>query len=435
MASAHSNLGPSSAERWFNCPGSVALSASLPPPPSSVHAAEGTVAHDVAYQLVSSKATIEKLRARVGETVMQDGFEIEITDEMIDGAIEYHDIIQKDLGILMMAGRPADIVTKAEVRVEARTLHKKLYGTADFIIYQKGHKLIVYDYKYGKGVIVDPKENKQAVIYAIGAMDTEAGPAFDEIEVVIVQPRASHVDGSVRRWTVDTDWLFQFKVAIGEAADRTDRPGAALVAGKWCRFCPAKAVCPEVYKDVQRQAQVDFAVVPPVVAKGSGLPDVSRLSIDKLTRALDWEDHVNSWFEAARMRVKEMLESGFEVPGYKLVEGKSNRRWVDEETVISRFAPLFGKDALYEKKLLSPAKLEKIVGKGQLDDLTMKPEVPKTVAPESDPRPAAKLTAAEDFAPTPRAPTKAPTNGAVASELEAELFGMTAVAKKEPMWP
>lgn len=403
----HSSLGPSSAKRWINCPGSVAASANCPPQSPSEFAAEGTVAHTLAEEITSGKATAEQLINRIGETVMQDGFEVEITEEMVNAAIEYHDIIRRDLEEILAQGKNQPVVERTEVRVTASSVDEEVKGTADKIIYQKGNKLKVYDFKYGKGVVVDPKENEQATIYAIGVMDSEAGWAYDEIELVIIQPRAG--GDSVRRWTVPTGYLLAFKVMLRESVVNTRKPNAPLKAGTWCRFCPAKATCPEVYKHVQRQAAVVFAdKAPAPLAKGT-LPDVGQLPIEKLTAALDWEDHINSWFEAARLRVRSMLESGLEVPGYKLVDGKSNRKWVDEDKVIAEFAPLLGREALFEHKLLSPAKLEKVVGKGKLEEkgLTFKPEVPKAVAKWDDKRPAVATSAAEVFksvpAPRPKA--------------------------------
>ena len=426
----HANLGPSSAERWMNCPGSIAACAAVPPGASSIHSAAGTVAHALAEQIVTGKITAQALMARVGDTVMEQGFEVEIDEEMVDAAIAYRDIIMKDAEELRAEGKSIPIVAEAEIRVYAKSVDAKVYGTADFILHQKGNKLKVYDFKYGKGVVVNPQKNKQMAIYALGAMDGIAGTAYDEVELVIIQPRAG--GDAVRRWTAPMQWLNEFREELKGAVAATRKPGATLVAGKWCRFCPAKSTCPVVYADVQKQAMIDFTAVPPTALAKGQLPDVAHLSIEKCSQALAFEDHVNSWFEAVKLRIRAQLDAGIEVPGWKLVDGRAFRKYTDEALVVSTFAPIIGEDALYEKKLISPAKLEVIVGKGKLEELnlTMKPEPKKSIARSDDPRPAAKNSAATDFEPVLLAPEPAPESDPMMNE----LFGLAPTPVKR-LWP
>jgi hypothetical protein len=168
-----------------------------------------------------------------------------------------------------------------------------------------------------------------------------------------------------------------------------------LAAGSHCRWCDAKASCPVIHAKAQEVASLDFSAIAPAEV----LLPTKSMTIDQMARTLEWEEMVLGLFDDIRQRLKAELEAGREVPGFKLVEGKSNRKWIDENTVVKEFAPLLGEEALYEKKLLSPAKLEKIVGKkgGKLDHLTFKPEASKTLARDTDPRPATKSSAQEDF--------------------------------------
>lgn len=425
MSTHHSTLSPSSAKRWINCPGSVALVAKAPPLPKSEYATEGAVAHSLAEELVTGKVDSLELMARIGNTVMQDGFEIEISEDMIDGAIEYHDLIKADHAALTADKRPASIIGQAEVRVQAKSVDPDLWGTADYILYRPGHKLIVYDYKFGKGVIVDPTKNEQAAIYAIAVMDGAAGWAFDEVEIVICQPRGAHIDGTTRRWNAPISWLKSFRDGLQTAIAATKAAQAPLIAGDWCRWCPARPSCPAIYGAIQKQAQVDFAVAPPTDPKStSALPDVRLMPVAKLAAALDWEDAINSWYEAVKEVVREKLSAGEEVPGFKLVEGRSNRKWIDEDLVVTEFSSVLGPDRLYEKKLLSPAKLEKIIGKGKVDHLTFKPEVGKAIAKNDDPRPVAKSSAADDFTAIPQA-----------LSLDDELLGTVTPTKSKAIWP
>lgn len=403
---AHSSLGPSGAKRWMNCPGSVRLCAGVPKPPASEYAAEGTVAHALAEEYATGAIDYLDLASRVGNVISQDGFEIEVTDEMVDGAALYSDTIDADRRALQGSDRPAPVVGKAETRVHASDVDERVWGTADFFLWQVGHKLFVYDYKFGKGVVVEAEANEQGALYLLGAAKTFKLnlKAFEEIQFVIVQPRAPHADGAVRRWRTSATWLEQFAVRARAAAQKTLEEDAPLAAGDWCRWCPAKAQCPAMHQAAMTAAQADFADAPPeqAIAKMEArLPEARLMTDAQLVQAFRWEDIVNSFFEAVKEVLRERLSSGQAVAGVKLVEGRSVRQWADEARVVQAFKAELG-EKLYEKKLLSPAKLEKIVGKGRLvspdgADLTVKPEGKKAVALESDPRPAAKSSAHDDF--------------------------------------
>jgi len=447
--SAHSNLGPSSAERWMNCAGSVRLAATVPPQPTSEAAAEGTVAHSLAELLVTGKADVMELTGRIGEIVVQEGHDIEISEEMVDGAIEYADLIASDRREIDKMGHPAPTVGAAEVRVHAKTVHADLWGTADYLLYQKGNRLIVYDYKFGKGVVVEVAENPQAGIYAIAAMEGPAGAAYDAVELVIHQPRARHQDGVVRRWTASREWLSAFRKRVDAAAQATTGPNPPLKAGSWCKWCPALAVCPEITRASQEAAQTDFSVVlPPPKGSTIGLPAVEGLPIERLTFVLEWEDAVKSWIGAIKDRVQGMLESGQAVPGWKLVDGRSLRSWRSEAEVKARFEATLGAKIWAEPKLLSPAQMEKIVGKGKLEELGLTEKLPgkKSIAKDTDPRPTATSSAADDFAAVvaegPKGLPPIGQNGV--TDLERELLGggpaveedpLAEIKTAEPMWP
>ncbi len=449
MSTAHSTLGPSGANRWINCAGSVALEAQAPRMPSSEYAEEGTVAHALAEEYVTGKIDFLEMAGRVGKTVKSGAFDIEITDEMVDGAVEYHDAIKADREEMERARKPAPVVGKAELRVHARSVDERVWGTADYVLYRKGDRLKVYDYKYGKGKVVEVEDNEQALLYAIGVMETEAGTAFDEVELIIVQPRASHAEGTVRRWIVPPAALADFRARAAEAAAETLNPEAAVVAGDWCRWCRARPFCPEFHGAVQREAQADFSVAPPPPPQGNNaaerlmarLPEIRLLPVKQLVRALEWEDAANSFFESCRAVLGERLASGESIPGVKLVEGRSNRQWVSEDEVLAKFGGALG-EKLYEKKLLTPAKLEKIVGKkAGVDDITFKPEGRKTVALDKDPRPVAKSAAQDDFAALPApvsdgAETHADMVEHGQDALLDELVGPSAPSKaRNPIWP
>lgn len=389
----HMKLGASNAKRWKNCPGSIPLSADLPRSPGNKYSAEGTVAHTLA-ELAVKGAPYEALLKKIGDTVMEDGFEVEITEEMVEAAVEYRDHVVSIVKTLQETPKKMPIVGKAEERLHAHSIDEDAGGTTDYLLYRKGDELHVFDFKYGKK-IVEAKENDQMGVYAVGAMDGAAGKAFSKVMFHIVQPRA----GGTRSWEAPKAWLKKFHAETKAAAALTKTKDAPRKAGSWCTWCPGENVCPEANGAVQAQAQVDFTAIAPPVVKGQELPSVIHLSVEQMCQALEWEDMVNSYFESLRLRLRAMLDAGLHVPGYKLVDGKSNRKWVDEAKVVAEFAPVLGEDALFIKKLISPAALEKIVGKkgGKLDHLTFKPEGKKSIARATDPRPAAKNSAQEDF--------------------------------------
>lgn len=447
----HSSIGPSSAERWVSCPGSVALSAKCVKPKTNRAAAEGTVAHGLAEELVSGKIDDLALMTRKGQVVETDGHEITVDDEMIEAVILYRDVIASDLAAMKKEGRPALICKLTEERVHVRSISEELWGTADFILYQKGNKIKVYDFKYGYGV-VEAKENKQMACYLQGAMETFAGDVFDELEQIIVQPRAPHADGVVRRWIVPQEWLATFLEEARAAVEETARPDAKLKSGDHCKWCPAQSGgCPEIFREAQMQTQADFTVYAPTeteIKAGNlgGLPDIRLMSFEKLALALGWQDAIESFFSSVKDRVREVLESGQSVPGWKLVEGRSNRKYIDEKKVIERYEPEIG-ERLWEKKLLSPAKLEAVVGKKKIDDLVYKPEARKAIARDTDPRPVAALSAQVDFDPmcvgaVPVPPVADPFGlpSSTAKFVEPVVTVVVAsgdpfTAKKDKLWP
>lgn len=396
MSTTHAKLSPSSAERWFNCPGSLNLIATLPASAfkTNKYAAQGSVEHKIAEDFVTGKIDLLTLTSRVGETVMHEGHEVEITDAMVEGVIEYVDHIA---AFRKRLTKPAAIKGEAEIRVIASSVSEEVYGTADYLLYQVGNELHVFDYKGGKGV-VEVEENKQGLIYVVGAADT-IGAAFDKFWFHIVQPHARHNEGSTRPWEIPKARLVAFREELRAAVARTKDQKAPRAAGAWCKFCPALAYCPEASSGVQHAVDTVFTKLPAPPSKEVGqmsLPPVTALTPENVAKALDWEDTIDSWFEALRERAQADLAGGREVPGYKLVEGKTNRAWTSEEQVETAFAMLG--DDRYNRKLKSPAQMEKIAGKEEVAKFTHKPAGKLTVAKADDKRQAVTHVSSADAA-------------------------------------
>ena len=130
-----------------------------PPRAPNFAAAEGTVAHSLAEQFVTGKIDSHKMMALIGTVVMQDDLEVEITEEMFDGAVEYKELIENDRLALELTPGGIAVEGHAEVEVHATSVDERARGTSDYILFKRGKKLIVYDYNFGQGVIVDPEEN------------------------------------------------------------------------------------------------------------------------------------------------------------------------------------------------------------------------------------------------------------------------------------
>ncbi len=392
--SAHSDIGPSGADRWMNCAGSVALSRQAPEKRAGKYAAEGVVAHRLIEELTLLKIDELGLMARIGDVVEEDGYEITIDEEMVMHVLEYVREVNEE--ILSLGGTQINEWT--EVKVTLKSIDPELWGTADKIVFSVGEFLIVRDFKYGQGKPVYPKENAQLTIYTLGALE-EIGvdpSKFPRIEQVISQPR----NGGTTRWVVPHDWLLAFRQRVKDAIEATRQPNAPLKAGDWCTFCRAKSICPEIEKVTSEETQVDFAAAPVPGA----LVRVETMEPWKVARILDHQDLIESWLSSVRQLGQQMLESGKHVPGYKLVDGRTSRKWKDGDgsTAAARYQTEHGDKVFAPRKVKSVAQMEVLVGKKNFD-ATLYETTPghKKVANDNDPRPSTISTAQADFAEAP----------------------------------
>ena len=379
----HAKLGASGAHRWRNCAGSINLSEGMPDE-TTIYAAEGTVAHKQAENLLAGG------KVESGQIVHEDGYDVEVTSEMMDAVFQFVDFVREraagrtllleqqfDLGIVPGEGGPNN----------EGTLLKPpgpMYGTADAVIWdEKTRHLHVIDYKHGAGVAVDAIGNDQGLVYVLGAI-VSFGQKPDSITFTIVQPRAHHDDGIIRSWAFDYEQLIFYKKALFIDAEATLAPDAPLNAGDWCRFCPAKAVCPAQRALVESMAVEAFAEEPT-------FPVVEALSLTDLAEVLTKAPDVTSWIKSVQSYALNMLQRGEDIPGFKLVEKRSNRRWVDEDETDKYLKNRRLKvGERFNRKLISPAQAEtalKKLGKVLPDRLVDKPEGGAALAPLSDKRP------------------------------------------------
>lgn len=382
---AHSKLGASSAKRWFNCPGSVALCEEVPTPPSSYAALEGTAAHELGETILraqehaikngdSAPAASYYIGKKIGD--------IKVTAEMAEAVQTYVDFVRS-----LVNSMPG-----AELHIEKRFhldhIHPACFGTSDVTIVQPFKKVIAVDYKHGVGIPVEVEENEQLLYYLLGA---SFGEDFESAEVVIVQPRCEHRDGPTRRWPVTPKYLANFAKILRQKALATEQKNAPLKPGEWCRFCPAAGVCPALYQTSIEAAQADFADDVPAV------PTPARqLAPSQIAKVIQNKKLLIDWLDAVEELATAKLLAGEKIEGLKLVNGRNKREWKDELRAEEYLRRELGERA-FKSKLLSVAQAEEALGSGTrifnlFETVTGKP----TVVPESDKR-TAFVPAQHDF--------------------------------------
>lgn len=387
MSAAHAKLSPSAASRWMNCPGSVALCATVPRKSSSF-ADEGTAAHGLAERCLIEKVDAAAYVGRIisvlprGTSILKPGAKpgkdcYEVNDEMVESVQMYLDAVREP---------GCQIVPEARLSLEH--YWPGMFGTADAQAFDKATgTLHVFDLKYGAGVLVAPDWNPQAMIYALGALGPEAPAWVENVRIVIVQPR--HRNGGVMDWTIPSEDLMKWaNEELVPAAHRTMEKDAPLVAGdKQCRFCDAKAICPALLGKSLEIAQTAFKDVI-TEPKTVHLPDPASMTTEQIANVLDFSELLSSWVSAVNAHAEQIALNGGVIPGRKLVRKTTRRKWIDEAATAQALAPLG--EALYERKLKSPAQVEKLVkdkdAKKSLATLWENPEGELTLVHESDRR-------------------------------------------------
>ena len=370
----HSPLGASGAACWLNCAGSYWAQKDLPDT-TSKFAYEGTCAHELAEICLANKIAA---RRRIGLPLIINKDFI-VTSDMADYAQTYIDYVRSIGG-----------VQEYEQKVSYSDWVPGGFGTAD-VIATVDDILYVIDLKYGKGVKVDAYENPQGMLYALGALNERiAFQEFEKVVIVIHQPRLDHVS----EWTVEPAGLYYWADWVKERALLCLEPDAPRTPGeKQCQWCRAKATCPALLK------QTEVAIMQEFDSFDAELPAPASLSEEKLRVVMDHKDMIEKWLKSVETHVISQIESGKPFPGWKMVEGRSNRKWADEAYAANFLTGLLGERA-YTKKLLTAPAAEKALGKEgkeKIQSLITKPEGKGVLVPEGDKRPALVGITAADF--------------------------------------
>lgn len=368
QTAAHSKIGASSMHRWANCPGSVRLSHGIVSPPSP-YAEEGTRAHELAAHYLEHKRWPGGV----------------VDAEMRESVLPYIEYVR---GISDPLAAYEGAFLLVEHRFDLSSIYPGLFGTADAVIYSpKDKKLTVADLKFGRGIAVEAEHNEQLQYYALGAMLT-TGAVCETVDLVVVQPRCDHPQGPVRTWTISADDLLDFGAVLVQAARRTEDPDAPLVPGEHCRFCPAAGICPTVHSKALTLAKEEFR------------NDLSY-NPEKLAKTLEWLPTLEAWIKSVKDFAYGEAFHGRPAPGFKLVEKRATRKWQNEILAAEVLSDVYQLEAddLFEKKIKTPAAIEKLLGKKnvELGPLVVAASSGLVLVPESDKRPAAKLDAKSEF--------------------------------------
>ncbi len=374
---AHALLSASSAHRWLACPAS-AVAAEAYPAQDTEFTREGTLAHEVAEW--TAQQCLKTGYATEGGAEARFEGNHDVTAEMVDCALGYADYIQE-------LTKSEDAIVLLEQRVDFSPWVPDGFGTCDCIIIQDD-VLTIIDYKYGQGVAVSAVGNPQMKLYALGALN-DYGIAYDvnRVEMHIYQPRINNIsDCSL----MVEDLMVWAEQTVKPIAQKAVKGKGGYNAGEWCKFCPHAGRCRKLTQTCTEFVEThDLRVAVPVLAP------------HEVAEVLAMEPIIALWLKRIKAQAMTTLMDGGEVPGFKVVEGKlGNRKWTDELAVAAKLQAYgFEKDAYTETKLLSPAAMDKSLGKKKvaelLDGLIDRAPGSPTIVPASDKRPA--YNRADDF--------------------------------------
>ena len=347
---AHAKLSPSGAHRWMACPGSVNLEAPFPDT-SSVYAAEGTVAHDVAAQCLIDNRDPASF---IGDVMEVDGFTFTVDKAMADYVADYVKLV-RDLA------KGKTLYAESKVPIGHLTGEEGATGTSDAVIIDVAERnLSIVDLKYGMGVTVEANDNPQLMMYALGALEMyNILCDFDTVSMYIHMPRLNYV----AECHISTEELLKFGATVWQAASRTRSEVTYTTPGeKQCRFCKAKATCPALRTAMAEI--VDGTSAATIDEFADLVPEVPNMETgdNYLSIAMSKVGLIEDWCKGVRAEVERRLLAGHKVDGFKLVEGRrGNRKWSDEaevEALLKSFR--MRQDEMYDMSLISPTKAEKM---------------------------------------------------------------------------
>jgi hypothetical protein len=381
---AHAKLSASGSEKWMTCTPSVFAEEPFADE-GSEFAREGTFAHAVFEQmlLIHMGLPVEALR--------KSKFDNQELRDYVNTAVEY--AIER---IRDARARCPDPIILVEQRLDFSRWVPEGFGTGDLVIITDD-LVEVMDLKYGKGIYVYATNNSQLRLYGLGAYNV-LSHLYDikRVRMTVLQPRL-HNFGS-EELTIE-ELLTWAEEKVVPAAKLAWLGEGEFVAGDHCTscFCKARYTCPARAEQALAVAKLEFA--------GDLPPAVATLSLDRVAKLLPKADMVIDWFNDLKAHsLKQATEHNIMVPGFKLVEGRSVRKYSSQEDVAAKLRDAgVPESVMFERSLLGITAMEKAIGKKKftevLSDLLVKPSGKPTLVPVEDKRPAlpSAASAAEDF--------------------------------------
>lgn len=370
---AHARFSPSSGKRYLSCPPSLLLEEQFPDE-QSPFASEGSAGHEMAEYLIN-----KHLKKRTKRPV-SDYY----SDELMEAVEDYTAYAVSQ--IEEAKRNYENPFFGVELKVSLADRVEGCFGTADMVVVDD-RKIHIIDLKLGKGVMVDAERNVQLMIYGLGVLDM-LGFLYEieTVELTIVQPRIEHFS----TWEISAEELLSWGKEVFE-------PGAAkalsgdgeFMAGDHCRFCKARFTCRARAEEYLKLAQMEFA-------------EPALMSDEKIAEVLSKADALKKWAEEIYAYAQnEAVVNHKEWPGFKLVLGRSNRKYTDE-TDAAEAAKKAGYTDIYKQSLIGITEMERLMGKKKFNEIlgsfVYKPEGKVTLVPDSDKREAVKTATAEaDF--------------------------------------
>lgn len=370
----HSNLGPSKANQWINCPPSVSLEADFPDKQTS-EASEGTLAHKIAEEIMrynNHEITKQAFTRRLNKLKEDPQF----NQSMLEYVEGYASFVWAKVNEAKKSCPDPIVLFEQELHFEQYVPGG--FGTADVVIIADDMAHVI-DFKYGKGVGVVAKDNPQLRLYALG-LYLEYADLYDiqRIKMTIVQPRLDNITSD----TISCEDLLKWAetVAAPAAAQALKGEGQQKV-GDHCRWCKAKAVCRAQKEYQMAVAKYDFEE-PPLLDEDEIADVLTR--IDSLVK---WAGLIKDY------ALQQALENHTRYPGFKLVEGRSVRKYADQGKIAEVLTNAGqSADHIYKPmELIGITDMERLLGKKRFAELVgpyiTKPEGKPTLVSETDPRP------------------------------------------------
>ena len=359
--SKHALLSPSSSHRWMNCTPSAMLEAEFENK-SSQAAEEGTAAHAFCEHKLK-----KALRMRSKRPVSDYD-----SDEMQEHTDAYVEFVLEQLEIAKQTCK--DPIILIEQKVDFSDYVPDGFGTADCLIVSDD-KLHIIDFKYGLGVLVEAEENPQMKCYALGALAIyDSLYDIAEVSMSIFQPRRENVS----TWTVPVEDLRTWaEEELKPKAEMAIRGEGAFCVGEWCQFCRAAVKCRARAEEKLKIAQEEFKLPP-------------LLTDEEIEELLPILPDITKWAnDIAAYALESAVRHGKEWHGYKVVEGRSNRKYSDEDAV-AKAAKEHGYTDIYKQSLITITEMQKLMGKKDFEEiiggLLIKPQGKPTLVPVTDKR-------------------------------------------------